>query len=104
VRRLRSGPYWVLCALAEGEAHGYLVSQRIKALARDEIGVGPGTLYAAIERLASTGMIELAREEVVEGRNRRSYRITDKGRAAAAMETEVRADAVSTARRQLGLA
>jgi DNA-binding PadR family transcriptional regulator len=49
-------------------------------------------------------MIELAREEVVEGRNRRSYRITDKGRAAAAMETEVRAAAVSTARRQLGLA
>ena len=94
----------MLCALAEGEAHGYVISQRIKALARDEVGVGPGTLYAALERLASTGMIELAREEVVEGRNRRSYRITEKGRASAAMETELRAASVSTAQHQLGLA
>jgi DNA-binding PadR family transcriptional regulator len=104
MRRLRSGSYWVLCALAEGEAHGYVISQRIKALARDEVGVGPGTLYAAIERLASTGMIELAREEVIEGRNRRSYRITEKGRASAAMETELRAASVLTAQHQLGLA
>jgi DNA-binding PadR family transcriptional regulator len=102
--RLRSAPYWVLCALAEGEAHGYLIAQRIRAAAGDEVGVGTGTLYAAIERLAGSGMVELAREEVVDGRNRRTYRITGKGLRAATEETERRAVTVVRAQRQLGLA
>jgi DNA-binding PadR family transcriptional regulator len=104
VSRLPSSSYWILCALAEGDSHGYVIAQRIKLLAEGEVRVGTGTLYAAIERLVAGGLIELVREEVVDGRNRRSYRLTGAGRTAATEETSLRASAVRRARRQLGVA
>jgi DNA-binding PadR family transcriptional regulator len=66
--------------------------------------VGTGTLCAAIERLAEADMIELAGEEVVDGRNRRRYRITGSGKEAVTVETGQRAEAIGRAQRQLGLA
>ena len=102
--RLHGGSYWVLCALADGDAHGYLIAQRIQVLAEDEVRVGTGTLYAAIERLLADGFIRLVKEEVFEGRNRRTYRITGTGRKAAIEETERRRTAIVRASTQLGLA
>lgn len=102
--RVAPASYWILCALADGEAHGYVIAQRIRELADGEVGVGTGTLYAAIERLRAAGLIELAAETRVEGRIRRSYRLTGSGKDVVVTETERRAAAVSRASRQLGLA
>jgi len=41
-----------------------------------------GTLYAALDRLESEGLIEEDREEIVNGRCRRYYRLTSPGHRA----------------------
>ncbi len=100
---LKEPAYWILCALAEGEAHGYAVAQRVTALSENSVGIGPGTLYATLERLAGDGLIEQSRAEVVDGRNRRYYRLTGTGRRTVMDETERRSAAVTRARMALGL-
>jgi DNA-binding PadR family transcriptional regulator len=63
-----------------------------------------GTLYAALDRLKSDGMVIADKEEVVDGRLRRYYRITDEGAAGLAAEVgRLRANAAVAASR-LGLA
>ncbi len=44
------------------------------------------TLYRAIDRLQEGGLVAPDREEIVDGRARRYYRITDKGTEAVAEE------------------
>jgi DNA-binding PadR family transcriptional regulator len=48
----------------------------------------PGTLYGALDRLAEQGLVEVDREEAVDGRLRRYYRLTDSGAAALAGQVE----------------
>lgn len=103
VSTLKEPAYWILCALAGGEGHGYAVAQRVSVLSDDRVGIGPGTLYATLERLAGEGLIEQSRAEVVDGRNRRYYRLTGSGRRAVTDETERRSTAVTRARLALGL-
>jgi DNA-binding PadR family transcriptional regulator len=65
----------ILLSLAEGGKHGYAMLVDI----RESFGVkmGPATLYQALDRLESRGLIEpLAAEE-----RRRPYRLTAQGRA-----------------------
>lgn len=100
---MKEPAYWILCALAEGEAHGYAVAQRVDALSDGRVAVGPGTLYATLERLVGDGLIEEAGTGVVDGRNRRYYRLTGAGRSGVTDETERRASAVQRARLALGL-
>ena len=45
-----------------------------------------GTLYAALDRLKADGLVTSDKEEVVDGRLRRYYRITDEGTAELAAE------------------
>ncbi len=63
----------VLASLADGDKHGYAITQDIT----DHIGVtlGPGTLYGVIARMEERGLIEGL---PVDGR-RRPYRITAAG-------------------------
>ncbi len=63
----------VLSSLAEGEKHGYAMVADIESMAG--VHLGPGTLYGALARLESQGLIEPVAEE---GR-RRPYRITGAG-------------------------
>src|SRR5690349_11781028 len=46
-----------------------------------------GTLYAALDRLRGEGLIEVDREEVVQSRLRRYYRLTGAGEQSLAAET-----------------
>jgi DNA-binding PadR family transcriptional regulator len=63
----------VLSSLAGGEKHGYAMVADIEEIAG--VHLGPGTLYGALARLESQGMIVPA---AVQGR-RRPYRITGAG-------------------------
>jgi DNA-binding PadR family transcriptional regulator len=45
-----------------------------------------GTLYGILDRLAARGAIEMEREEIVDSRLRRYYRLTDDGRRLLAQE------------------
>ena len=66
----------VLTSLAEGPKHGYAITRDVQELAG--VRLGPGTLYGALARLESNGLIEaLPAEE-----RRRPYRLTPAGNAA----------------------
>jgi DNA-binding PadR family transcriptional regulator len=76
----------VLAALADAERHGYAIIGEIRSMSGGRTSIGTGTLYGTLERLQDDGCIEASREETVEGRLRRYYRITDHGRGVLADE------------------
>lgn len=61
-----------------GGVHGAWLAAE---LARHGYRVSPGTLYPLLSRMESEGLL-VSRSHVVEGRRRRSYRATPKGRRA----------------------
>jgi len=70
-------------------SHGHLAARECDA----------GTLYTALDRLRIDGLIDVDREEIVEGRLRRYYRITPDGSrrlAAEAARLHVNATAALT--------
>lgn len=83
---MREPTFLVLTALADGPLHGYGVIQEVSALSRGETVLGAGTLYGALDRLAEQGLVAVDREEAVDGRLRRYYRLTDEGAGALAAE------------------
>ena len=78
--------FLILAALAAQPRHGYGIVQAVTDLSAGEVTLRPGTLYGALDRLAEQGLILVDREEAVEGRLRRYYRLSDSGAAAVATE------------------
>ena len=78
--------YFVLAALLDAPLHGYGIIKRAEELSEGRIRLAVGTLYGALDRLAGSGLVVLHGEEVVSGRPRRYFRLTDEGRAAVAEE------------------
>ena len=92
--------YLVLTALADMPRHGYAVMQEVLAMSQGRVRLRTGTLYAALDRLMAQGLVEVTREEVVEGRHRRYYALTDEGVTVLDAETaRLRANADQAARR-----
>jgi DNA-binding PadR family transcriptional regulator len=73
--------FFVLAALRAGPLHGHAISKSIKELSGGRVQPSVGTLYGILERLNERGVITVDREETVNGRNRRYFRITDEGQA-----------------------
>jgi PadR family transcriptional regulator, regulatory protein PadR len=84
---MREPTFWILTALASAPRHGYGVIQEAAALSDGRVNLQPGTLYAALDRLVAEGLVEPDREEVIEGRTRRYYRLTGDGATALEAET-----------------
>jgi DNA-binding PadR family transcriptional regulator len=85
---LQEPTFFILAALAEGPLHGYGVMHSVAELSDGRINLRAGTLYAALDRLTSDGLLALDREEAVDGRLRRYYRLTDEGGAVLAEEVK----------------
>ncbi|MEU5961384.1 helix-turn-helix transcriptional regulator [Micromonospora parva] len=85
---LREPTFLILTALARESMHGYGIISDVAALSGGRLALRPGTLYGALDRLTDEGLVERDREEVVEGRLRRYYRLTDAGRSVLTAETE----------------
>ena len=98
---MREPTFLILTALAPGALHGYGLMQEIGELSRGEVALGAGTLYGALDRLAEQGLIAVDREEAVDGRLRRYYRLTDEGAAVLDAEARRLADNAAEARRRL---
>lgn len=97
--------FLILTALAAEPTHGYGVIRAVEALSHGDVVLRPGTLYGALDRLADQGLVEVDREEAVDGRLRRYYRLTDSGAAALAEQVDRlrrNADAAETRLRRLG--
>ena len=78
--------FLILTALAAGSQHGYGIITDVSEISDRRVKLGAGTLYAALERLTGEGLIEVDREEIVDSRLRRYYRLTGAGTARLAEE------------------
>jgi DNA-binding PadR family transcriptional regulator len=79
-RDLSEQSFFTLTALAAGPLHGYAVIKEVAELSEGRLRLSVGTLYGILDRLGAQGAIELDREEIVDSRLRRYYRLTDDGR------------------------
>jgi DNA-binding PadR family transcriptional regulator len=97
--------FLILTALADGAQHGYGIMTDVAQISQDRVRLRPGTLYAALDRLVSEGSVGVDREEVVEGRLRRYYRLTPAGAdllAAEAARLAANAQVAASRLRRLG--
>jgi DNA-binding PadR family transcriptional regulator len=71
--------FLILTALADRSQHGYGIMTDVDTISEGRVRLRAGTLYAALDRLSGQGLVTADREEVVEGRLRRYYRLTPAG-------------------------
>jgi PadR family transcriptional regulator, regulatory protein PadR len=90
---MREPTYFVLAALLDGPLHGYAIIQRAEHLSGGRVRLATGTLYTALDRLTAEGHVELVREEIVNGRARRTYGLTSSGAGALQAEASRMAEA-----------
>jgi DNA-binding PadR family transcriptional regulator len=97
---MREPTFLVLTALAGEPQHGYAVIEDVARMTGGRVRLRAGTLYAALDRLRAEGLIEVDREEVVQSRLRRYYRLTGAGEQSLTVETaRLRAQATIAERR-----
>ena len=100
---LREPTFLILTALAAGAQHGYGIMTDVTEISGGRVRLRAGSLYAALNRLVVEGLIEFDREEIVDARLRRYYRLTPPGaqRLAAEVERVSRNTAVAARRLRL---
>lgn len=77
--------FHILMSLAAGPRHGYAIMKEVAEQTEGELRLGPGKLYYSIQRMLEDGLIEEVAPDEPTG-NRRPYKITAAGRAAARAE------------------
>ena len=75
----------LLAALAEGPAYGYALIDEIRGPSEGAFDLAEGTVYPALYRLESGGLLS-SNWIVAAGRRRRMYRLTKRGRTELAKE------------------
>jgi DNA-binding PadR family transcriptional regulator len=85
-RAMQEATFLILTALAGGSQHGYGIITDVEQISAGRVRLRAGTLYTALERLRADGLTEVDREEVVDSRLRRYYRLTGTGRECLATE------------------
>jgi DNA-binding PadR family transcriptional regulator len=78
-RAMQEATFMILTALADGAQHGYGIITDVRDISGGQVKLRAGTLYTALDRLRSDELIAVDREEVVDGRLRRYYRLTPAG-------------------------
>ena len=102
-RSLREPTFLILSSLAGGSRHGYGILLDVAAMSDGRVKLRAGTLYGSLDRLVEEELVAVDREKVEQGRLRRYYRITAKGRRVLAAEAERLAANAELARVRLGL-
>jgi DNA-binding PadR family transcriptional regulator len=99
-RSLQEPTFLILTALAAGAQHGYGIMADVAGISGGRLQLRAGTLYAALDRLEAEGLVEADREEIVDGRLRRYYRLTSAGGERLEAEADrLRANAAVAVRR-----
>ena len=97
---MQEATFLILTALAAGSQHGYGIITDVKEISGDRVRLRAATLYTALDRLRADGLITVDREEVVDNRLRRYYRLTPNGSGLLAAEAaRLRANADAALRR-----
>ena len=71
----------LLAVLRSEETHGYAILSALRERSRGAFDLPEGTIYPALHRLAQAGLID-SRPEEANGRKRRVYALTERGRTA----------------------
>lgn len=69
----------VMGVLRHGPAHGYAIIAALRERSDGEFDLPEGTIYPALHRLERAGLVESA-IELAQGRRRRTYALTARGR------------------------
>ena len=87
----------ILSSLADGPKHGYALTKDVESFAG--VRLAPGTLYEALARLESQGLIEALESED----RRRPYRLTAAGATALKAHLAAQARVTETGLRRLAV-
>jgi DNA-binding PadR family transcriptional regulator len=71
--------------LRHGPAHGYAIITALRERSEGEFDLAEGTIYPALHRLERAGLIESTIESA-QGRRRRTYALTARGRTEFAIQ------------------
>jgi DNA-binding PadR family transcriptional regulator len=86
MRAMQEATFLILTALAGGSQHGYGIITDVEQISGGHVRLRAGTLYTALDRLRDDGLIDVDREEIVDNRLRRYYRLTPPGQKRLAHE------------------
>jgi len=78
-RAMQEATFLILTALADGSQHGYGIITEVRQISDGRVRLRAGTLYTALDRLRADGLVTVDREEIVDNRLRRYYRLTPEG-------------------------
>lgn len=98
---LRPVEFEILLVLADGDHHGYAIIQQTQERTEGRMKLETGTLYRALRRLSSNGLVQpVAKRPAPEldDERRRYFAITPLGRKVAAAEARRMASLVDAAR------
>lgn len=101
-RPLSSASLHILLALSESDLHGYGIMQSVKRQSEGDYRLGPGTLYANLDRLLSTGLVGETERKLKGGNTRREYCLTPGGERVLRLEVRRLRQVVNVARTRLG--
>jgi DNA-binding PadR family transcriptional regulator len=104
MRAMQEATFMILTALANGSQHGYGIIADVQEISGGQVRLRAGTLYTALDRLCADELIGVDREEVVDGRLRRYYRLTPAGTGRLAAEAARLKAHATVALRRLDLA
>jgi len=91
----------LLAALAAGPQHGYGLLRDVESLTAGQVSPPVGSLYRVIDALVRDGLIVDDHQEVVDGRQRRYYRLTETGRSELATAGDTMHRVATAARKRL---
>ena len=101
-RPLSSAALYILLALAESNLHGYGIMQSVRQQSGGTYKLGPGTLYANLDRLLASGLVGETERQLPDGNMRREYCLTPNGERMLRVEVRRLRQLVATAGRRLG--
>lgn len=87
-RTMQEATFLILTSLASGSQHGYGIISDVADISGGRVRLRAGTLYTALDRLRVDKLIAVDREEIVDSRLRRYYRLTAAGRKVLAAEAD----------------
>ena len=97
-RPLSTAALHILLALAESNLHGYGILLSVKRQSEGKFKLGPGTLYANLDRLLAAGLVGETERRLKDGEKRREYHLTSDGERALRAEISRLRQIVATAR------
>ena len=100
---MREPTFLILTALAAGPQHGYGIMTDVAEISGGRVRLRAGTLYAALNRLVNDRLVEFDREEIVDARLRRYYRLTPEGARRLQQEVERMRSTTAVAAQRLKL-